>query len=67
MSSICRAELDAKFLAEERALDARARALVLRRADRAMALRPPIPGGEPSPVALPPRGFARALRGLQAD
>jgi hypothetical protein len=67
MSSICRAELDAKFLAEEQALDARARALVLRRADRATALRPPIPCREPSPLALPPSKFARALRGRQAD
>jgi len=37
MSSISAAELDARFLAEERSVDARARALALQRADRSMA------------------------------
>ena len=38
MSSISPAELDSMFLAEEQILDALARALALRRADRSMAM-----------------------------
>jgi hypothetical protein len=37
MSSISTAELDARFLAEERILDALSRDLALRRTDRSMA------------------------------
>jgi hypothetical protein len=37
MSSISPAELDARFLAEERTVDALSRALAQRRADRSMA------------------------------